>query len=102
MVTAVPGQRGTLTGETFMDFKAFDRARRNSSPLQLDLVEAYAQRRVSRREFVRRGTLIGLSVPFMGAVISACGSDEKTTSTTAGATATTAGGTATTAGSTAT
>ena len=85
-----------------MDYKAFDRARRNSSPLQLDLVEAYAQRRLSRREFVRRGTLIGLSVPFMGAVIAACGSDEKSTSTTAGATATTAGGTATTtAGSTA-
>ena len=58
-----------------MDFRAFDRARRQAGPLELDLVESYAKGSVSRREFVRRGTLIGLSLPFMSAIISACGSD---------------------------
>ena len=89
-----------------MDFKVFDRARRNASPLELDLVESYAQGRISRRNFVKRGTLLGLSVPLMGSIIAACGSDEKTTSTTAGGStgttgaAGTSGSTPTTGGST--
>ena len=45
-----------------------------AGPLQLDLVESYAQG-LSRREFLRRGDVIGLSVPFIGAIVSACGSD---------------------------
>jgi peptide/nickel transport system substrate-binding protein len=85
MVTLVPG-RGTLTGENFMDFKAFDRARRTTTPLELDLVEGYAQGRISRRAFIQRGSVIGLSFGFMGTVIAACGSDKKSTSTTVGGT----------------
>jgi len=77
-----------------MDFRAFDRARRQAGPLQLDLVETYAKGSLSRREFVRRGTLIGLSIPFMSAVISACGSSGggSSSNTTAGS-AGTGGGT---------
>ena len=68
-----------------MDFRAFDRARRQAGPLELDLVESYAKGSVSRREFVGRGTLIGLSLPFMSAIISACGSsDGGSSDTTAG------------------
>ena len=79
-----------------MDFRVFDRARRQVGPLQLDLVESYAQGKVSRREFVRRGTVIGLSLPFISAIISACGSDDGGTTGTGGG-ATTAAGTDTTA-----
>jgi peptide/nickel transport system substrate-binding protein len=80
-----------------MDFKVLDRARRNAGPLQVDLVEAYAQGHISRRNFVKRGTVLGLSVPFMSTIIAACGSDNKKSSS--GSTATTAGGgTATTTG----
>ncbi len=82
-----------------MDFRVFDRARRQVGPLQLDLVESYAQGKVSRREFVRRGTVIGLSLPFISAIISACGSDDGGTSGTTGTGGgdTTAAGTDTTA-----
>jgi peptide/nickel transport system substrate-binding protein len=59
-----------------MDWKSFDRVRRNVGPVHLDLVESYARGRISRRNFIRRGTIIGLSLPFMGAVISACGDDD--------------------------
>ncbi|MEO6122209.1 MAG: ABC transporter substrate-binding protein [Ilumatobacteraceae bacterium] len=92
-----------------MDYKVFDRARRNASPLELDLVESFAQGRISRRNFVKRGTLIGLSVPLMGSIIAACGSDETpasgstaTTAASAGSTATTVATGGSTAGSTAT
>ncbi len=60
-----------------MDWKRFDRARRSVGPVQLDLVEAYAQGTISRRTFMRRGAILGLSMPFMGAVIAACGDDDE-------------------------
>ena len=80
----------------------FDRLRRGASPVELELTEAFAQGRITRRAFVQRGSVIGLSVAFMGSVIAACGSDGKSktatssSSTLAGTTAasTTAAGTA--------
>ena len=39
------------------------------------LADAVIDRRISRREFVGRGLKIGLSIPFMGSVLAACGSD---------------------------
>lgn len=62
-----------------MDWKLFDRARAESGPVQLDLVESYAQGRINRRDFVKRGTVIGLSVPFMSSIIAACGGDDDET-----------------------
>jgi len=59
-----------------MDWKRFDRARQGATPLELDLIESYAQNRISRRNFVKRGAIIGLSMPFMGAIIAACGDDD--------------------------
>ena len=51
------------------DFKSYDRVRRSASPLQLDLVEAFAAGRVSRREFVRLGLMLGMTT----AALAACG-----------------------------
>jgi peptide/nickel transport system substrate-binding protein len=62
-----------------MNIRMFDRLRRASSPLEIDLVESYASGRISRRDFVRRGTVIGLSVPFLSAVVAACGDEEPST-----------------------
>jgi peptide/nickel transport system substrate-binding protein len=38
------------------------------------LIDEYAAGRMSRRELLRRGSIAGLSLPMLGAVISACGS----------------------------
>ena len=59
-----------------MDWKRLDEARSSVGPVELDLIESYAQGKVSRRDFVKRGTIIGLSVPVMGGIIAACGSDD--------------------------
>lgn len=64
-----------------MDWKRLDSARTNSGDLEVDLIEAYAQKRIPRRDFMKRGAIIGLSVPFMGAIIAACGSDDDDGST---------------------
>nr|MBA3605466.1 hypothetical protein [Acidimicrobiia bacterium] len=76
-----------------MDWKRFDRVRRNSGAVHLDLVESYAQGRISRRAFVRRGAVVGLSIPTMAAVIAACGDDDEGSPATGGS-GTQSGGTA--------
>jgi peptide/nickel transport system substrate-binding protein len=83
-----------------MDWKRFDGARRSVGPVHLDLIESYAQGKISRRDFVRRGVVIGLTVPFMSSIIAACGSSGGGTS--GGSTATTSGGAATSGGTPAT
>ena len=66
-----------------MNWKLFDAIRRQSGPLEVDLMEAYQAKKITRRDFVRRGTILGVGAPVMGAVIAACGSssDSATTAT---------------------
>ena len=59
-----------------MDWKRFDGFRRSAGPVELDLIEAYASNKIGRRDFMRRGTIVGLSAPFMAGIIAACGSDD--------------------------
>jgi peptide/nickel transport system substrate-binding protein len=77
----------------------FDKLRGSIGPLQQEVVDAYASGSVSRRAFLVRGSVVGLSAAFMGSIIAACGDDEESASTTAagGTETTAAGGTETTA-----
>jgi peptide/nickel transport system substrate-binding protein len=59
-----------------MDWKRIDWARRSGGPIEADLIEAYVQGKINRRNFVKRGAIIGLSMPMMGAVIAACGGSD--------------------------
>ena len=56
-----------------MDNSQYDKVRRSTTPLQLDVVESFARGRLSRREFIQRATVLGLSMGAIGAVIAACG-----------------------------
>ena len=55
-----------------MDYSRLDRVRRSATPLELDLVENFAQGKITRRQFVKRAAVIGLSFPAVAAVIAAC------------------------------
>ena len=55
-----------------MDYSKLDKVRRKAAPLQLDAVEAFAAGRLSRREFIQRATILGLSSGAIGMVIAAC------------------------------
>src|SRR6187402_1616277 len=57
---------------TAMDYTRYDRVRRSTTPLQLDVVEAFARGRLSRREFIKRGTIVGLSTASISAILIAC------------------------------
>jgi peptide/nickel transport system substrate-binding protein len=56
-----------------MDYSQLDKVRRSTTPLQLDTVESFVRGRLSRREFIKRGTMMGLSMASISAVIAACG-----------------------------
>ena len=55
-----------------MDYSELDKVRRKAVPLQLDVVEAFAAGRLSRREFIQRATVVGLSTGAISMVIAAC------------------------------
>ncbi|HUG32744.1 MAG TPA: ABC transporter substrate-binding protein [Acidimicrobiia bacterium] len=75
-----------------------DHIRRRSNPVQNHVIDELQYGKITRREFLRRGSLLGLSFPVMGVILSACGEDTAGTTTTAAPGATTAapGGTTTT------
>src|SRR3954451_22741029 len=54
-----------------------DAIRRQSSEVENHLIETYRAGRINRREFVRRGTVLGMSVGAIGFLASACGSGDK-------------------------
>ena len=66
-----------------MDFKRLDRVRRSATPLELDVVEAYANGRITRRQFIQRASVIGLSLPAISMVIAACSPGTASTAPTA-------------------
>jgi peptide/nickel transport system substrate-binding protein len=55
-----------------MDYSRLDLVRRSATPVELDLVESFAKGRITRRQFVKRAAVIGLSLPAVSAVIAAC------------------------------
>src|SRR5919109_3639414 len=58
-----------------------DDIRGSSSKLENHLIDEFASGRLTRREFVRRGTVVGMSIPMLSFLVSACGGDEEGTGT---------------------
>ena len=56
-----------------INFKRLDMLRRGRTPYENHLIDGLADGRVSRREFLRHGSVLGLSLPFLGAVTGALG-----------------------------
>ena len=54
---------------------------RDLGKLETGLVNSYIEGAVSRRSFLVRGSVMGLSVAFLGSVIAACGDDDESTTT---------------------
>jgi len=63
-----------------------DTIRRKSNEIQNHIIDEYSHGKITRREFIRRGAIAGLSLPFLGFLATACGDDDaqSTTTTVAG------------------
>jgi peptide/nickel transport system substrate-binding protein len=53
--------------------RRLDELRRRSGEVENHLIDELRAGKIGRREFIRRGAVIGVSIPLLGAVASACG-----------------------------
>ena len=65
-----------------IDHGRLSRLRQGQGEIANHVIDEYAAGRLSRRDFLRRGAVVGISLPVLGAVISACGSSGTSTPTT--------------------
>jgi peptide/nickel transport system substrate-binding protein len=54
--------------------RRLDRLRDGQGDIGNHVIDEYAAGRLSRRDFLRRGSVVGISIPVLGAVVAACGS----------------------------
>ena len=57
-----------------VDHSRLDVLRAGHGPVAEHVIDVFVAGRLSRRQFLRRGTMIGLSVPLLGGILAACGS----------------------------
>ena len=55
------------------NYRILDMLRRGRTDLENHLIDGLVDGRISRREFIRHGSLLGLSLPFLGSVSLATG-----------------------------
>jgi peptide/nickel transport system substrate-binding protein len=71
------------------DHCRLDRLREGQGEIGNHVIDEFAAGKISRRDFLRRGSVVGLSLPVLGGVLAACGSSSPSSSgSTAGAGAT--------------
>ena len=58
----------------------FARFRRGQGEIANHVIDEFAAGRLSRREFIRRGTVVGISIPVIDTILTACGSSPSSTS----------------------
>jgi peptide/nickel transport system substrate-binding protein len=69
-----------------------DPLRHGQGDIANHIIDEFAAGRLSRRDFIRRGTVVGISVPILGSIIAACGSSAKSTPSTSPSSSSTSGG----------
>ena len=67
--------------------RRLDEIRAGRSVVENHYIDELAAGHLSRRDFLRRGSMIGLSVPTMGAILAACGGANNSSSSPSGAAA---------------
>jgi peptide/nickel transport system substrate-binding protein len=76
-----------------IDHERLDGLRRGRGPVQEHVIDEFVAGRLSRRDFVRRGSAMGLSMSVIGGILAACGSSGSTTPSSTSSPAAKAGGT---------
>jgi peptide/nickel transport system substrate-binding protein len=61
------------------DNNRLDHLRHGQGEIANHIIDEFTAGRLSRRDFIRRGTVVGLSVPLLGSVLAACGASTPST-----------------------
>jgi peptide/nickel transport system substrate-binding protein len=77
-----------------IDHRQLGRLRQDQGEIANHIIDEFAAGRLSRRDFIRRATVVGISAPALGAILAACGSSSSssTSSSSSSASATGAAG----------
>ncbi len=81
-----------------MNLVNLSRLRRGQGEIAGHVIDEYAAGRLSRRDFIRRGTVVGISIPVIDAILTACGSSPSSTGPASTAASASSSGSATAAG----
>jgi peptide/nickel transport system substrate-binding protein len=57
-----------------IDHRRLGRIRQDQGDIANHIIDEFAAGRLSRRDFIRRASVVGISVPVLGSVLAACGS----------------------------
>lgn len=68
-----------------IDHGQLDDLRRGRGPIQEHVIDEFVAGRLSRRDFLRRGTMLGMSMSLVGGIVAACGSSSPTSSSSSSA-----------------
>ena len=77
------------------DIRRLDHIRDDRSELENHYIDELVAGRISRRQFVRRGAVIGMSASLTGAILAACGSANSSSSSASSSGASSSAGTPT-------
>jgi peptide/nickel transport system substrate-binding protein len=67
-----------------IDKKRLGQLREGQGEIANHIIDEFAAGRLSRRDFIRRGTVVGISVPLLGSILAACGSSGSSSSPSGG------------------
>jgi peptide/nickel transport system substrate-binding protein len=70
-----------------IDHRRLGRLRQGQGEIANHIIDEFAAGRLSRRDFIRRATVVGISVPVLGSILAACGSSGTTSAPSGGSTA---------------
>ena len=64
-----------------IDHRRLGRLRQDQGEIANHIIDEFAAGRLSRRDFIRRATVVGISAPALGSILAACGSSSSSSST---------------------
>jgi peptide/nickel transport system substrate-binding protein len=67
-----------------IDHRRLARLREGQGDIANHVIDEFAAGRLTRRDFIRRGTVVGISVPVLGGILAACSSSSSSSTTAAG------------------
>src|ERR1700756_2313551 len=67
-----------------IDHRRLGQLREGQGEIANHIIDEFAAGRLTRRDFIRRGTVVGISVPLLGSILAACGSSGSSSSPSGG------------------
>src|SRR4029077_6929949 len=63
-----------------IDHRRLGQLRQDQGEIANHIIDEFAAGRLTRRDFIRRGTVVGISVPLLGSILAPCGSSGSSSS----------------------